>query len=388
MHFNLFHLMPYPYLPADFDEKYSTASLTIPNGLFDPAKGQELYNRYLDELEFAEKLGFDAICVNEHHQSAYGIMPSPNIIAAALARRTSRIKLCVLGNAIALRDHPLRVAEEIAMIDNISGGRVISGMVRGIGFESFAQNISPTRSAARFREAHDLIVKAWTTREPFQWVSDNYEFRYANVWPRPVQQPHPPIWIPGTGSLETMQWVAERRYDYLSVYAPSRVIKIWFDMFRAAAAACGYTPPEEKIGLLLPIYVAQSDQRAHDEARPHLEWLFHRGLKITPELYFPPGYLSDGSFRGLLSSGMKPFHLLSYDELLDLGHAIVGSPTTVREKLKAMKAYLGFGNLCALLQFGDMPHSRAINNMELFASEVMPAFERSGASERQLQAAG
>jgi alkanesulfonate monooxygenase SsuD/methylene tetrahydromethanopterin reductase-like flavin-dependent oxidoreductase (luciferase family) len=185
-----------------------------------------------------------------------------------------------------------------------------------------------------------------------------------------------------------MQWVAERRYDYLSVYAPSRVIKIWFDMFRAAAAACGYTPPEEKIGLLLPIYVAQSDQRAHDEARPHLEWLFHRGLKITPELYFPPGYLSDGSFRGLLSSGMKPFHLLSYDELLDLGHAIVGSPTTVRDKLKAMKAYLGFGNLCALLQFGDMPHSRAINNMELFASEVMPAFERSGASTRQLQAAG
>jgi hypothetical protein len=97
MHFNLFHLMPYPYLPADFDEKHSTASLTIPNGLFDPAKGQELYNRYLDELEFAEKLGFDAICVNEHHQSAYGIMPSPNIIAAALARANEPDKALCIG---------------------------------------------------------------------------------------------------------------------------------------------------------------------------------------------------------------------------------------------------------------------------------------------------
>lgn len=376
MRFNLFHLMPYQHLPEDFDERYSSASLTLPNGIYDPQKGQQLFNSYLDELEYAEGLGFDSICVNEHHQSAYGLMPSPNIVVAALARRTSRMELCVLGNAIALRDHPLRVAEEIAMLDNITGGRVISGMVRGIGFEYFAQAINPTKSSARFREAHDLIVKAWTTREPFHWLSDNYEFRYVNAWPRPVRQPHPPIWVPGTGSRETAKWVAEHRYNYLSVYAPSRVVKAWFDTFRAAATGCGYIPAPEQIGLLLPIYVGETDAKALEEARPHLEWLFHKGLKITRELYFPPGYLSEGSLRGMLSSGAKAFNELSYEELLEHGYAIVGSAATVREKLRALQAYLGFGNLCALLQFGDMPHQRALRNMELFASEVMSAFDR------------
>ncbi|MEI9963997.1 MAG: LLM class flavin-dependent oxidoreductase [Caulobacteraceae bacterium] len=382
MRFNLFHLMPYPYLPDDFDENYTSASLILPNSVYDPTLGAALFNRYLDELEYAEKLGFDSVCVNEHHQSAYGLMPSPNIVLAALARRTSTIGLGVLGNAIAIRDHPLRVAEEVAMLDAISGGRVISGFVRGIGFEYYAQSISPTKSLARFREAHDLIIKAWTTREPFQWVSDNYEFRYVNVWPRTVQQPHPPIWVPGTGSYETMKWVAEHRYNYLSVYAPSRVIKGWFDGFRRAAAECGYTPEPEQIGLSIPIYVAETDAKAHEEGRQHVEWLYRRGLKITQQLYFPAGYMTEKSWRGLVSAGAKQFFELSYEELLEQGYAIVGSPATVREKLKALESYLGFGNLCAVLQIGDMPFDRTIRSMELFASEVMPAFERSGAAHR------
>ena len=383
MRFNFFHLMPYPYLPDDFDERFDSASLTFPNGFYDPAKGQQLFNEYLDQLEYAEQLGFDAICMNEHHQSAYGLMPSPNIVAAALARRTSRVDICVLGNAVALRDHPLRVAEEIAMLDNITGGRIISGMVRGIGFEYFAQSINPTRSSARFREAHDLIVKAWTTREPFHWLSDNYEVRYVNCWPRPVQQPHPPIWVPGTGSTETARWVAEHRYNYLSVYAPSRVVKAWFDLFRAEAQACGYTAPPEQIGLSIPIYVGETDAKAHEEARPHLDWLFRKGLKITREFYFPPGYMTEHSFRRLLGSGARPFHELSYEELNEQGYILVGSAATVREKLKALEAYLGFGNLAALLQFGDMPHERALGNLERFAREVMPAFERTGTATRR-----
>lgn len=385
MQFNLFHLMPYPYLPDDFEETYDSASLTLPSGLFDPEKGVELYNSYLDQLEYADRLGFDSICVNEHHQSAYGLMPSPNLVLASLARRTQNIRLGVLGNAIALRDHPLRIAEEIAMLDNFTGGRIISGFVRGIGFEYYAQSIAPTSSSARFREAHDLIVKAWTSTEPFEWYGDHYEFRYVNSWPRPVQKPHPEIWIPGTGSKETMKWVAEHRYRYLSVYAPTKVIKGWFDNFRAAAAECGYTPTPEEVGLLIPIFVGSTDERAHEQARPHLEWLFHKGLKITRQIYFPPGYLSEASWRGMITHGAKQFAELSYEDLVDLGYVIVGSAATVREKLKEMEAYLGFGNLCALLQFGDMPHELALKNMENFASEVMPAFAR---ARRPLQAAG
>jgi alkanesulfonate monooxygenase SsuD/methylene tetrahydromethanopterin reductase-like flavin-dependent oxidoreductase (luciferase family) len=377
MRFNLFHLMPWPHLPADFDERYSSASVTLPNSVFDPERGADLYNDYLDQLEYAEELGFDAVCVNEHHQSAYGLMPSPNIISAALARRTERIQIAVLGNAIAIRDHPLRVAEEIAMLDNISRGRIISGFVRGIGFEYFQQSVDPNRSRERFREAHDLIVKAWTTRDLFEWHSPNYHFRYVNVWPRPLQQPHPPVWVPGTGSRETMRWVAERRYHYLSVYAPARVIKSWFDGFRAAAADVGYEPDPEQIGLLLPIFVGDTDAKAMAEARQHIEWLYHRGLKITNELYFPAGYLSSGSLRGMLSAGVKPFSQTSFEELIEERYVIIGSPSTVGEKLEALRQELGFGNLCALLHIGDMSHERALENMDLFAREVMPQFERS-----------
>ena len=152
MKFNFFHLMPYPTLPDDFDERFSSPSLTYPSGQFDPEVGMAAYDRYLGELEYADELGYDGICVNEHHQSAYGMMPAPNIMAAALARRTKNAKVMVLGNAIGLHAYPLRVAEEIAMLDHLSRGRVVSGFVRGIGWEYFAQSINPTRSAERFRE--------------------------------------------------------------------------------------------------------------------------------------------------------------------------------------------------------------------------------------------
>src|SRR5207253_1710430 len=140
-----FHLMPYPELPSNYDS-YEAGSVTYPNIHFDPKVGHLLYNRYLDELEYAEELGFEGVCVNEHHQTTYGIMPGPNLIAAALARSTARMKIAIVGNGIPLRDHPLRVAEEVAMIDCISGGRVISGFVRGIGMEYFGMGLDPTRS--------------------------------------------------------------------------------------------------------------------------------------------------------------------------------------------------------------------------------------------------
>src|SRR5579863_2963752 len=277
MKFTYFHLMPYAGLPDDFEKRFSSPSLTYPNGFFDPQLGVELYHRYLDELEYADELGFDGIAVNEHHQSAYGLMPSPNLMAAALARRTSNARLMVLGNAIGIRGNPLRVAEEIAMLDHLSRGRVVSGFVRGIGWEYFAHSVNPTRSRARFDEAHDLIIKAWTSEEMFSWYGANYEYRYVNIWPRPVQSPHPPVYIPGAGSTETMKFCALHRYTYMSVYAPTRIVRRWFDGYRRAAADLGYVPDPEKIALSIPVYVADTDEKAREEAKPALLWLFRRG---------------------------------------------------------------------------------------------------------------
>ena len=379
MQFFMFHLMPYPYLPEDFDERES-AWVTLPNTTYDPTVGTGLYNRYLDELEYAEQLGFDGICVNEHHQNAYGTMPSPNLMAAALVRRTERLKLAIVGNGLPLRDHPLRVAEEVAMLDVISGGRIISGFVRGIGDEYFSMSIDPSTSRERYSEAHDLIIKAWTTEGPFRWIGKHYRLNYVNVWPRPLQQPHPPIWIPAFGSTETMTWAAENHYTYLSVFAPSRLLKRWFDGYREGARAAGYEAPRDKIGILLPIYVADTDRQAHAEGRQYVTWLYHKGLKHKFEHLFPPGYMTDHSWGRFLQSGLGAYSDVSYEDLVKQGYAVVGSPATVRERLAELAEELGFGLVNALLHIGDMPHDHTIRNMELFAREVMPHFRTQSAA--------
>ena len=177
----MFHLMPYAYLDMNFTDKYRAAWVVLPNSYFDPKKGHELYNRYLDELELAAELGFDGISVNEHHQNAYGLMPSPVVMAAALARRTKSAKIAILGNAFCLREHPLTLAEEHAMLDCITGGRLITGMVRGIGAEYYSMGSNPAFSHARFQEAHDLVVQSWTRPGPFAFEGTYYHFEYVNV---------------------------------------------------------------------------------------------------------------------------------------------------------------------------------------------------------------
>jgi alkanesulfonate monooxygenase SsuD/methylene tetrahydromethanopterin reductase-like flavin-dependent oxidoreductase (luciferase family) len=376
---SFFHLMPYPYLPDNFGG-YPSSALTYPNKLFDRERGHAVYHRYLDELEYADRLGFDGIAVNEHHQTAYGLMPSPNIMAAALARRTEQAQIMIIGNAIGIRGNPLRVAEEIAMLDHLCDGRLVSGFVRGIGWEYFGHSINPTRSRDRFNEAHDLIIKAWTSDEMFQWISPNYEYRYVNIWPRPLQVPHPPVYIPGTGSTETMRFCAAHHYTYMSVYAPARVVGRWFDGYRQAAAELDYVPDPEKIALSIPVYVADTDEQAHREAEQHVMWLFRKGLKQTAEMVIPPGYMSLSSLRGMLASGRKPFTSVPYEELVADEYVVVGSPDTVANKLGELQSRLGFGHLIGLFAIGDMPHERVVGNLDRFVSEVMPVIRPLGVS--------
>ena len=152
MKFTWFNLMPWPYLPDDFRETNRSVWVDIDQKLFDPAKSHEVYNTYMDLLEYADTLGFDGVGVNEHHQNGYGIMPSPNIIAAGLARRTKDAAIVVLGNSIALYNPPVRVAEEFAMLDCISGGWPASRSAR-----PWTQTTATVRSPA---------LRARNTRKP------------------------------------------------------------------------------------------------------------------------------------------------------------------------------------------------------------------------------
>jgi alkanesulfonate monooxygenase SsuD/methylene tetrahydromethanopterin reductase-like flavin-dependent oxidoreductase (luciferase family) len=246
----LFHLMPYAHLDMGYTEKYRAAWVVLPNTYFDPKKGHELYNRYLDELELAAELGFDGISVNEHHQNAYGLMPSPVVTAAALSRRVKQARIAILGSAFCLREHPLNIAEEHAMIDCITGGRLISGMVRGIGAEYYSTGNNPAFSHARFQEAHDLVVQAWTKPGPFAFEGKFYHFEYVNMWPRPYQQPHPPIWAPSTGSTETIEWAAHpsHKYTYLQAYSPTQSVARYLNYYRECAQRMyGYTASSDQI---------------------------------------------------------------------------------------------------------------------------------------------
>lgn len=372
MKFFFFHLMSWPYLPADFDQTHDSAWVWCPNSLFDPKLGPDLYREYINTLAYAEELGFDGVCVNEHHQTAYGLMPSPNLIAAALSQRTSRCKIAVVGNALPLYNPPQRVAEEFALLDNLTNGRLIAGMVIGGGPEYFAYQIEPTTARERFREALDLILKAWTTPGPFTWHSKHYYFRYVNPWPRPVQQPHPPIWIPGVGSKETVEFVARRGFSYMGVpYFHIDVFRRVFAQFREACAQAGTSPDPERMGWGVPIYVAPTDRQAREEFEPHL-WYFVKNLLKNIGLS-PPGYTTPKSAWILLQQ-QKQFLAAqkTWDDIEKGVFAIVGSPETVRQKLEHYQKELGAGTILTGCQVGSLSHEQGRMSMELLAREVFP----------------
>lgn len=375
MKFYYFHLMPWPYLPDDFDTRHESAWVNLPNTLYDPERGHDLYHRYLDELEAAERWGWDGVLVNEHHQNAYGTMPSPNIIAAMLTQRTHRCEIGIIGNALPLRGDPLRIAEEIAMLDVISGGRIISGFVRGTGMEYYSTNVNPTQSRDRFFEAHDLIVKAWKEPGPFRFVGKYYKHHYVNIWPRPLQKPHPPIWLPGTGSLETIEFAARMRYPFMMVFSPIEHQRKAYQLYRRIAEdKFGYQASPYQLGFCVPTYVAESDEIARREFEPHILWLFRRGLKAGP-FTTPPGYMSQQSMRAFLTAmaGMKTWGELTMDDLINDGYIIVGHPDTVIEKLTYYMDELQAGLMVSGASCGDMPPELVSKNMELFATKVMPA---------------
>jgi alkanesulfonate monooxygenase SsuD/methylene tetrahydromethanopterin reductase-like flavin-dependent oxidoreductase (luciferase family) len=381
-----FHLMSWPFLPADFDQKYDSAWVWLPNTLYDPLKGRDLYREYLATLAHADELGFDGVCVNEHHQNAYGLMPSPNLMAAALTQTTKRCKIAVIGNALPMYNPPLRVAEEFAMLDVMSGGRLVAGMVIGGGPEYYSYQINPTHAREKFREALDLIIKAWTTPGPFLWKSKHYFFRYVNPWPRPLQQPHPPIWIPGAGSLETIDFVAQRRYAYMGIpYFHIDVFKRVFEQFREACRKAGYEAAPEQMGWGVPIYVAETDRQAREEFEPHF-WYFVKNLMKNLTLA-PPGYTSARSALAILRNRVKFLpEQKTWDDVERGVFAIVGSPATVRQKLAQYQKEVGAGVVLTGCQTGALPHELARKSMELLAREVLPHVR--GAQETEVRRPG
>jgi len=376
-----FHLMPYPELPEDFNRKHRSVWVDVDPALFDPEVMAACYQRYIDQLVFAEECGFDGICINEHHGNGYGLMPSPNVIGSILASRSTRAAITVLGNSVALYDPPIRVAEEMAMLDLLSHGRLISGFPVGTSMDTaYAYSVNPASLRQKHREGVALVLKAWTATEPFAFNGRFTQMRYVNVLPRPLQRPHPPIWIPGGGSVETWDYCSTHDFVYaaLSYYghlmAKETVGGYWRTVEENGKDANPY-----RLAFLQFIGVADTDRDAYRLYREPAEYFFNRSLHVYPGYADPPGYVTEASARARFASQVRATvrakqarHDLTWDEMVEKGYVVIGSPDTVRETLEDVARTFNCGHLLTMLQFGNMSDELTRHNSKLFGELVAP----------------
>ena len=362
--------------------------LTFSNSHFDPQIGSELYNTHLDEYEYSEEVGFDGLMLNEHHNTPTCLGATMNLEAAILARITKKPKIVLLGNPLPIFDNPIRLAEELAEIDMISRGRLVSGFVRGTGVESLATNTNPLFNRERFEEAHDLLIKTWTTPGPFRWEGKHYQFRVVNPFQTPLQKPHPPIWIPGTGSPETLVWCAERHYPYLFLETDHQGTQDMMEIYAETARQHGYEPGPEHFGYLVRIHVQDTDEKAREVGKGYMEGNIGVGRVPMPRDYMSPvGYGSasrDPRFLRLREQiRSDPFRVggldsAAYDDILASKRWIIGSPDTVVSQLREVLAQMRPGILAVWTNDGTINHEDSMRCLELMGQEVLPALREIG----------
>ena len=294
------------------------------------------------------------IMLNEHHQTATCMVPAAPIMLGILARQTRDARLLILGNPLPNRNQPVRVAEEMAMVDVISKGRVEVGFVRSVPYEAAAANILPYQGTERLWEAHDLIVKAWTTHDgPFNFEGKWFHHRQVNIWPRPYQQPHPPVWVT-VGSPGTAVPVAQHNYVGAVFLAGYPKIRSIYDGYREAyVEAHGKVPALDRLAYLGLCFVGENEREAEEGARKLLWYM--ESNKVPPEWSNPPGYhpppVSATVMKGITGSGVPTNPTL--DQQMARGNVFAGTPDQVFEQMKSFWEYSGgFGHMLIMGQAG------------------------------------
>ena len=375
------------------------------NDAYDPVLGAQLYNRFLDEKVYAEEVGFDALALNEHHSTPFCMGGVMNAEAAILARITNRAKIVLIGNILPIWDDPLWLAEELAIIDMISEGRLVPGWVRGTGRESIAHNPQPPYNWERFQEAHDFIIRAWTEPGPFRFEGEHYDYRYVNPWARPYQQPHPLIMIPGAVSKNTVQWAARRRYPYVMLATRLEPTRQSFEYYDEVAREAGYEAGPEHRGYLIKVHVDETEELADEVARKFLTGpgnIFLEGSsgRARAHLQNLPGFtdrtallptaavrhIAESRGRGEEASPTQRPPALRLDSanahqdvdenyayLKDEMSIISGTPKTVIPKLRHVLEYIRPGSIFLWDGDGSMSHEDSMRSLRLMGEEVLPA---------------
>lgn len=364
----------YPYLPPA--DSYPSIRVTLPNRHYDPEKGAALYDRFLKEWQIAEDEGMN-IMLNEHHQTATCVDPAAPLMLAALARLTSKARLLILGNPAANRRQPVRIAEEMAMIDILSRGRLEAGFVRGVPYEISPANSNPVRMNERFWEALQLVVKAWTNHDgPVSHEGRFFHHRNINIWPRVYQTPHPPIWVSTTSASGARQ-VGENGYvqaTFLTGYQETRKI---YESYRAGwrAAGRGQDVPIDRLAYAAIVYVGQTEEEAYRGAEKLLWYV--TANKVAPQFVNPPGYVPVAANVAMLRGATHPLSEFaksaSVEGAINAGFLMAGTPEQVYQQIKRHYQYVGgYGHLLIMGQAGFLEHDETVAGIRNFAREVYP----------------
>lgn len=382
MHLMYFTEQPMSAYDSQVGLDFGSTALMFSNKNFDPVEGSRLYNEYLEQYIYAEEMGVDGIMLNEHHNAPFCMQAKTNVFASILAAVTKRVKIVILGNPLPLAENPVRLAEELGMIDMISKGRLVSGFVRGGGQEQLATGVNPAFNRERFEEAHDLIVKTWSQPGPFRWEGTHYQHRVVNPWAIPMQKPHPRIWIPGVLSTETVIWAAKHRYPYICLNTSVEATKKIWATYDAAAAEVGYTPGPENRGYLIRVHVSDTEEKAVENAKKFL-WMQGEFTGLAhPVWSSPSGYFSPSQRRNFVEfatgRAISPRGNPTFEEQRENMMIICGTPDTVVAKLKYIMEETRPGIMAFWGNDGNVSVEDARTCIRLLGQEVMPQLREYG----------
>src|SRR2546426_749121 len=331
----------------------------VPSGAYDREAGARAYRGMIERLEYVEELGFDWISVSEHHYSPRILTPAPIVSASYIAARLHKIKIALLG-PIVPQSNPVRVAEELAMLDTLAQGRLVVGLLRGTTNEYLTYDLNPAEARERTDEGMELILKAWTEPRPFGWQGRHFKYRTVSIWPRPLQQPHPPTYALGT-SRESCEFAARHRLGCGVSYGPFEVMARATRYYREACARHGWEPAPEQIIYRANMLVADTDEEAHAllKAQPNqAPFAMRAGVRDAVKTLDSRNIA--GEARSPVLTGALPT-------------TFVGSPDTVVEQVRRARDVIGAGVLdLSLHPPGARDLEPLTRALELFAKKVLP----------------
>jgi alkanesulfonate monooxygenase SsuD/methylene tetrahydromethanopterin reductase-like flavin-dependent oxidoreductase (luciferase family) len=330
---------------------------------WDKRPAGEIYEQRLKVLEYADEAGFFCYHLAEHHVTPHSLAPSPGLFLSAAAQRTSRIRLGPLVYLLPLYN-PLRLLQEICMLDHLSQGRLELGIGRGSSpFELVPYNISADENRHIFLETLDILITGFT-HEVLSYEGKYFSYRDVRLWMHPLQQPYPPLWYP-TYNRESIPWVAQHGLNTASIFSPSSEARPQFDFYKEVWQQHQSEPDRlnshvsvPKLGLVRHVYVAPTDRQAEQEARAAFAAWFHNINFLWAQ------------------AGSKSLDLLSSFDLLKSNEVIIaGSPLTVQRQVNRAIKETGSNYFCCIFAFGDLSYDQVMASMRLFVQEVMPTIQ-------------